>query len=262
MPYWTPPIVNNWSKKGELPNSSPDRVESPITNRTGDVLAALPSWPSGAYQRPSRSSRWKFPEPPSGPPDCEIPIECIVPAVGNGRSIRVSRNNAMPNVERMQLLQRSDARRVSEPVNVAALQQLHPLDVVVAAQRREAGVRAGERLVVDAVGDEQASVAIAEDREPELETRAPTAQCPEVRDGVAQPSIVDVEGAGDTRLANRGVGIGDGEVADVLAELPLEVAFLSLTEQVRLVEPEKAAHPRALPDRCAEVDVAGVLLAH
>src|SRR5438094_486004 len=77
MPYCTPPIVNSWSKKGELPNTSPERVERPITNRTGDVLAAPPSWPSGAYQRPSRSSRWKFPEPPSGPPDCESPMECI-----------------------------------------------------------------------------------------------------------------------------------------------------------------------------------------
>src|SRR5256886_9666621 len=78
MPYCTPPIVNSWSKKGELPNTRPERVERPITNRTGDELAAPPSWPSGAYQRPSRSSRWKFPEPPSGPPDCESPMECIV----------------------------------------------------------------------------------------------------------------------------------------------------------------------------------------
>src|SRR3989442_44364 len=118
MPYCTPPIVNSWSKKGELPNSSPDRVDSPITNRTGDVLAAPPNCPSGAYQRPSRSSRWKFPDPPSGPPDCEMPIECIVPPVGNGRSTRVSRSSDTPNVDRMQLLQRSDARPVLEPVNV------------------------------------------------------------------------------------------------------------------------------------------------
>src|SRR2546427_1150877 len=118
MPYCTPPIVNSWSKKGDVPNTSPDRVESPITNRTGDVLAAPPSWPSGAYQRPSRSSRWKFPEPPRGPPDCEFPIECIVPPVGNGRSIRVARNSRVPNLERMELLQRSDAGAVFEPGNV------------------------------------------------------------------------------------------------------------------------------------------------
>src|SRR5256884_9772140 len=118
MPYGTPPIVNSGSKKGDVPNTSPDRVESPITNRTGDVLAAPPSWPSGAYQRPSRSSRWKFPEPPRGPPDCEIPIECIVPPVGNGRSIRVSRSSETPNVDRMQLLQRSDARPGLEPVKL------------------------------------------------------------------------------------------------------------------------------------------------
>src|SRR2546427_9161127 len=117
MPYCTPPIVNSWSKNGELPNTSPDRVESPITNRTGDVLAAPPSWPSGAYQRPSRSNRWKLPDPPSGPPDCEIPIECIVPPVGNGRSIRVSRNSDTPNVERMQLLLFKAAGPLLEPLN-------------------------------------------------------------------------------------------------------------------------------------------------
>src|SRR2546428_5772307 len=89
MPYCTPRIVKSWSKKGEFPNTNPERVESPITNRTGDVLAAPPSCPSGAYQRPSRSNRWKSPDPPSGPPDCEIPIECIVPPVGKGRSMRV-----------------------------------------------------------------------------------------------------------------------------------------------------------------------------
>src|SRR5713226_4352991 len=118
MPYCTPPIVNSWSKNGELPNTAPERVESPITNRMGDVLVELPTWPSGAYQRPSRSSRWKLPDPPSGPPDWEMPIECIVPPVGNGRSMRVSRMSDIPIVERMQLLQRSAASPVLAPVNV------------------------------------------------------------------------------------------------------------------------------------------------
>src|SRR5437879_6618074 len=89
MPYCTPPIVNSWSKKGELPNTRPERVERPITNRTGDELAAPPSWPSGAYQRPSRSSRWKFPEPPSGTHDCVREMEGIVTPLGDGRELRV-----------------------------------------------------------------------------------------------------------------------------------------------------------------------------
>src|SRR6266516_4028415 len=118
MPYWVPPMVNSWSKNGELPNTTPDRVEKPITNLTGDALAAPPSWPSGAYQRPSRSSRWTLPAPPSGTPDCESPMECIVPPGGNGRSIRVSRIRETPKVDRMQLLHRIDARPVLEPVNV------------------------------------------------------------------------------------------------------------------------------------------------
>src|ERR1041384_8301150 len=96
MPYCTPPMVNSWSKKGEFPNTSPERDDRPITKRIGDVLAALPNCPSGAYQRPSRSSRWKFPEPPSAPPDCDSPIECMVPAVGNGRWVRGSRSSETP----------------------------------------------------------------------------------------------------------------------------------------------------------------------
>src|SRR5882762_9360241 len=135
-------------------------------------------------------------------------------------------------------------------------------DAVVAPQRGEAGARAGEALVVDAVGDEQPRVAIAEDREPELEARAPAAQRAEVRDRVAQPGVVNVEGSRNAGLPNRGIGVADGEVADILPELPLKVALLPLAEQVRLVEPEKPAHPGALPDRGAEIDVAGMLLGH
>src|SRR5881396_452416 len=145
MPYWVPPIVNSWSKNGELPNTSPDRVEKPITNLTGDALARPPSWPSGAYQRPSRSSRWKLPVPPSGPPLCEIPIWCMVPAVGNGRSIRVSRS-------------------------IHAEGRAH---AVIAAQARDPRARAREGLVVQRVGDEQPRVAVVEDREAELDVAAP-----------------------------------------------------------------------------------------
>jgi len=56
--------------------------------------------------------------------------------------------------------------------------------------------------------------------------------------------------------------VGDGKVTDVLAELPLKVALLPLPEQVRLVKPEEAADAGPLPDRGAEVDVAGVLFRH
>src|SRR2546427_6958131 len=83
---------------GESPNTNPERVDSPMTNLTPPPVG--PPLESGAYQRPSRSTRWKFPVPPSGPPLCETPIECIVPAVGNGRSIRVSRMTEKPMVER------------------------------------------------------------------------------------------------------------------------------------------------------------------
>src|SRR2546430_11546299 len=116
MPYCVPPIVKSWSMKGERQNTNRERVESPMTNLIPPPVG--PPLESGAYHRPSRSTRWKFPVPPSGPPLCEMPIECIVPAVGNGRSIRVSRITEKPMVERMQLLQLSDARPVVAPANV------------------------------------------------------------------------------------------------------------------------------------------------
>src|SRR5260370_37596229 len=117
MPYWTPPIVKSWSMNGVLPSTKPDRVDNPSPNLTADDVGEPPDWPSGAYQRPSRSSRWKLPVPPRGPPLCDRPIECIVPAVANGKSMRVSRMTDAPMVERRQLLQLRLARPVVAPVN-------------------------------------------------------------------------------------------------------------------------------------------------
>src|SRR2546422_7612996 len=64
------------------------------------------------------------------------------------------------------------------------------------------------------------------------------------------------------RSADRRVAVGEVEVVEVLADLPLEAAALPLPEQVRLVQAEEAAHPGALPYRGAEVDVARALLRH
>src|SRR2546422_5494802 len=77
---------NTWSKKGDPPNTRPERAVRPTTNLGGPARGRPPpSWPKGAYQRPSRSTRWKSPVPPRIPPLWEIPIWCIVPAVGDGR---------------------------------------------------------------------------------------------------------------------------------------------------------------------------------
>src|SRR3989442_2802505 len=120
MKNCVPPRVNSCSKNGELPNTNPDRVEKPSTNFTLDVVAE-PSVPIGAYQWPSRSMRWKLPFPPRMPPLCESPACTIVPAVGNGRSIRASRNSQKPTVDRTQSLQRyaaGHAGSVDEPVKL------------------------------------------------------------------------------------------------------------------------------------------------
>src|SRR3989442_15102842 len=120
MKNCVPPRVKSCSKNGELPNTNPDRVEKPSTNFTGDV-AGLPSGPIGAQKCPSTSTRWKVPDPPSRPPLCDSPSWTMVPAVGNGRSIRVSRINDAPTVERTQSLQRKaleNARLVEEPVKL------------------------------------------------------------------------------------------------------------------------------------------------
>ena len=120
MKNWVPPSVKSCSKNGELPKTKPERVEKPSTNFTLDV-GREPSVPIGAYQCPSRSMRWKSPLPPRRPPLCEIPACTIVPAVGNGRSIRVSRNSDAPTVDRTQSLQRNAAVKavfVDEPVKL------------------------------------------------------------------------------------------------------------------------------------------------
>jgi len=120
MKNWVPPSVKSCSKNGELPKTKPERVEKPSTNFTLDV-GREPSVPIGAYQCPSRSMRWKSPLPPRRPPLCEIPAWTIVPAVGNGRSIRVSRNSDTPTVDRTQSLQRNAAVNavfVDEPVKL------------------------------------------------------------------------------------------------------------------------------------------------
>jgi len=65
--------------------------------------------------------RWKFPWPPSKPPLCDTPNCTIVPAVGNGRSMRVSRMTDAPTVDRIQSLQRNAVRNavlVEEPVKL------------------------------------------------------------------------------------------------------------------------------------------------
>src|SRR6266566_2192264 len=120
MKNCVPPRVNSCSKNGELPNTNPDRVDKPSTNFTGE-LPGLPSETIGAEKCPSASRRWEFPEPPRIPPLWDSPHCTIVPAVGNGRSIRVSRSNDAPMVERTQSLQRNalvNAAFVDEPVKL------------------------------------------------------------------------------------------------------------------------------------------------
>src|SRR3989442_169273 len=125
MPNCVPPMKKSWSKNGESPNTNPDRAERPSTKRmpppTGPPLP--PSWPSGAYQRPSRSRRWKSPLPPSRPPLWERPALAIEPAVGNGRSIPELRSDETPKVERRQFAHPKRARKAwleAEPSNVCS----------------------------------------------------------------------------------------------------------------------------------------------
>src|SRR2546423_13001098 len=121
MKNWVPPSVKSCSKNGELPKTKPERVEKPSTNFTLDVGRA-PSVPIGAYQCPSRSMRWKSPLPPRRPPLCEIPAWTIVPAVGNGRAIPVSRHSDTPTGGRTQFVHgdaAADAVFLHAPANVS-----------------------------------------------------------------------------------------------------------------------------------------------
>jgi len=71
MKNCVPPSVNSCSKKGELPNTNPDRVEKPSTNFTGDV-AGLPSVRS-ARRSALRVDTLEVARPPSRPPLCDSP---------------------------------------------------------------------------------------------------------------------------------------------------------------------------------------------
>ena len=71
-----------------------------------------------------------------------------------------------------------------------------------------------------------------------------------------------VDRTGNPRLANGGIAERHVEVVDVLSELPLEPAALALSEEIGLVQSQESAHAGPLPDRRAEVHVAGSLLRH
>jgi len=121
--------------------------------------------------------------------------------------------------------------------------------VVAAEGARERNIRgrAGETLLIDAVRQEQPRVVVAEHREAKLQARAAPPQASEVGDDVADPRVVHADRGGECGIPAGGIGERDVEIIDVLAELPLEPAALALSEQVRLVEAEEAADPRALP---------------
>src|SRR5438552_3333239 len=99
------------------------------------------------------------------------------------------------------------------------------------------------------VGGEEPGVPRAQEREAELEAPAGLLAAAEVADGVAGAGVEQRDGARDPALADGRVGVAQREVVDVLAELPLELAALSAAEEVRLLQPQEAADPGALPQR-------------
>src|SRR5207247_1703393 len=122
--------------------------------------------------------------------------------------------------------------------------------VAAAVQGRQGSARerAGERLDVHGVREEEARVAVAERGNAELEARAAGLERAEVGDLVSHSIVVHVERTGDAGLPQRGVGVRQVELVDVLAELPLKAALLPLAEQVRFFEAEEPAETRALAD--------------
>src|SRR5690606_25697750 len=84
----------------------------------------------------------------------------------------------------------------------------------------------------------------------------------EVADIIARPRVVRLHRPGNQRPLDRRVREADVGVVDVTAEQALDRPSLALAEEVRLVEPDEAADPGALPHRRAEVHVAGALLLH
>ena len=139
-----------------------------------------------------------------------------------------------PSVERVQLAQAKRCRRSD-----GALAVLDPLQPVA---------------------HEEPGVARAEERKADLQRPAGLPPAAKVAHDEALPRVEERDRARHPALLDGRVGVREREIVDVGAELPLELAPLAPAEQVRLFEPEEAADAGALPQRRAEVDVAGALL--
>ena len=133
-----------------------------------------------------------------------------------------------------------------------------------AAVRRDLAEQAGAAVAYGfrAVGDAEARPAGPEEREREPQRSARACGLPEVRDRVLRLRAVERHRHGGARLVQRRIGVRELQVVDVSAVLPVDRAALALAEQVRLVEADESAEPRALPHGSAEVHVARALLLH
>ena len=106
-PYCTPPNENACDTKNGpgSPKTPPIRDDKPNTSLIGDApIAPSPKLASVAYDRISAVYRWNDALPPRGPPLNCAEIDCVVPADGKGRSVRVSLVRVAPTLDRKQLL--------------------------------------------------------------------------------------------------------------------------------------------------------------
>src|SRR5262249_51500789 len=102
----------------------------------------------------------------------------------------------------------------------------------------------------------------ARKREADLDLAAARRRLADVANDEPRLLVIRRHRSRDVRLLDPGIRIGEAEILDVLAELPLERAALALAEQVRLIEADEAADARSLAHGRAEVHVARALLLH
>ena len=123
-----------------------------------------------------------------------------------------------------------------------------------AAQSRAGAVEAAEPLAqilgtfselddLQAVGREEAGIARPKEGEAELNAATDLPAPAQIADREALARIEQGQGSRDTTLADRRIGVGDGEVIDVSPELPLQPALLPRPNRLGSSSPMKPPTP-------------------
>src|ERR1051326_3158845 len=111
--------------------------------------------------------------------------------------------------------------------------------VLALETRDQAGRVVGAGL--EGIRREQPGITGPEDRDSQLDGSASRRDLAEIRHRVPKATVVQGQGSGEQSSADRGIGIRDLEVVDVLSKLPLEGNPLAPAEEIRVLQPDEPA---------------------